>query len=486
MAIEDFLHPLLGAYIDSPQWVKASVGRVYSWLPVTLRRGSHYKHFVGEANISDPVLLEHLVSRKLAATLRWALETVPAYRQYQHLLPQLGQPQGQSPGQPHAVLAQLPLLTKLEIKQDLSRYLSLAMPAKRRLTTFTGGSTDSAMKFYLHKGYSRPKEYAFMENFHQRVAMDANALVLALRGRSVPSAQHPGGRLWMVEPIKRHLILSSDHLVRANMPQYVAALRLWKPQFIQAFPSALYPLARWLRDHPAPDVTNAIKGIMLYSENVYANQMALLHEVFSCPVLHHYGHSERVLMAASMPDDARYFFWPHYGHFELVDERGNPVTKPGMLGEIVGTSFDNQVMPFIRYRTGDMAIMGERPHPLLPGYPVVERIEGRWQEFLVCHDGRLISICTMGTAHSGDLTEVDAMQYEQYVRGHFVLRVVSPRPLMPTVRERILHAVIAKTQGGCSAELVEVRDIPRTGRGKHQMLIQHLDLTGYFGSALSL
>ena len=45
-----------------------------------------------------------------------------------------------------------------------------------------------------------------------------------------------------------------------------------------------------------------MKGVMLYSENVYGYQMEKFREVFGCPILTHFGHSERVLMAASMPD----------------------------------------------------------------------------------------------------------------------------------------------------------------------------------------
>lgn len=187
------------------------------------------------------------------------------------------------------------------------------------------------------------------------------------------------------------------------MPQYMEAMRTWKPSFIQAYPSTVYALARWFREHPAPDITARIRGVMLYSENVLAHHMNLLREVFDCPVLKHYGHSERVLMAASMPDDERLFFWPQYGYMELIDEAGRPVTRPGELGELVGTSFDNLAMPFVRYRTGDMAVLDDRPHPQLPGFPVVRSIEGRRQEYLVCKDHRLIAVCGMGAAHSSGM-----------------------------------------------------------------------------------
>jgi phenylacetate-CoA ligase len=101
-----------------------------------------------------------------------------------------------------------------------------------------------------------------------------------------------------------------------------------------------------------------------------------------------------------MPDDDRYFFWPQYGHFELLDAENRPITQPGKLGFVVGTSFDNKVMPFLRYRTGDLAVLSDRSHPLLPGYPACERIVGRLQEFIVCRDHRLVSITDRRRAFS--------------------------------------------------------------------------------------
>ena len=475
MSIEDILYPLLKVYIGAPQWVKTSIGETYSRLPRAWRHGPHRAAFARELYEHGGEAVRELARIKLRQTLEWAFKTVPAYRQYEELL--------KSSDDPEALLKQLPLIGKADIKTDIERYISTTVHARERLKTFTGGSTANPMLFYLHKDVSRPKEYAFMDDFHARVGLSERDIVLALRGRTVPTANKPGGRLWMYEPIKRQLILSSDHLEADYMPQYIQALREWRPTYIQAFPSALYPLARWLAEHPAPDITQRVRGILLYSENVYGFQMKLLQDVFACPVLKHFGQSERVLMAATMPDDDRYFFWPQYGHFELVDQIGNSITQPGVVGEIVGTGFDNQAMPFIRYRTGDMAMLSDRPgHPLLPGYPAAETIEGRLQEFLVCRDHRLVSITTMGAAHFDELALVDAIQYEQSEPGHFILNVVSRRPLDEKARRNIAHAVVVKTQSGCSAEVRAVGEIPRTERGKHRMLVQHLDVSAYLGA----
>jgi phenylacetate-CoA ligase len=165
------------------------------------------------------------------------------------------------------------------------------------------------------------------------------------------------------------------------------------------------------------------------------------------------------------------FVWPQYGHVELLDEQGRCIDRPGVVGELVGTAFDNTVMPFVRYRIGDMAMWSAGAgHPALPGYPVLERIEGRLQEFVVCWDDRLVSICTLGAAHFEQLAGVDAIQYVQNVPGKVQLQVVSARRLGSDEAARIARAIEEKTQHGCQAEVVQVDSIERTARGKHVML----------------
>jgi phenylacetate-coenzyme A ligase PaaK-like adenylate-forming protein len=475
MAIEDLLHPFVGRYMGAPHWLKASAGRAYACLPERVRLGRAYGQFLDEIGVAEGREGQvRLAEAKLLRTLRCAFNTVPAYRPYRHLLA--------IHRDPREILARLPVVDKLDIKRNPERYISSALPASARLEMHTGGSTQNPMRFYLHKHVSRPKEYAFIHRFRTRVGAGPDDLMLALRGRTVPGAGRRGGRLWAVEPIKRQLILSSDHLERRFMPGYAEALALHRPAFVEAFPSALYPLARWLAANPLPEFTDHLRGVMLYSENVYGFQLEKFREVFRCPIVMHYGHSERVLMAASMPDDDRYFFWPQYGHFELVDSNDMPITRPGVVGFVVGTSFDNEVMPFVRYRTGDLAMLSEREHPDLPGYPVCERIMGRLQEFVVCRDRRLVSITTLGVAHFPELALVDAIQYEQDRPGHVTLKVVAESRLDAGTLERIGAAVARKTQGGCEVEVTQVDGIPRTARGKTCMLVQHLDIRRYFGA----
>jgi len=474
MPIEDVVHPFLKFYTAAPQWVKSTLGHLYAMAPARLRYGAKYDEFVAEiAHCRDPQWLAKRADDKLMATLRWAIDTVPAYAAYQDL-------PHQSPAQ---LLAAMPLLSKEAIKADPENYLSRAMGPDTHLMAFTGGSTSVPMKLYLEKYVSRSKDFAYNTSFDHLAGIREHDTILALRGRTVPGAGKPGGPLWMFDPIKRYLHLSSDHLEPEFMPHYVEAIRKWRPAFIHAFPSALVPLCHWLRAHPAPDVTARIRCIQLFSENIYDYQVDLMRSVFDCPVLLDYGHSERAVKAISLPGDQRYFFWPLYGKVELVDTRGMSITAPGVLGEIVATGFDNRVMPLIRYRTGDLAMWSAAPNPLRPGFPVVERIEGRLQEFLVCRDHRLVSICTIGAAHFEELASADRMQFEQDAPGRATLKVLSAAELTPRARKALADGIRAKTQGGLQVDIVRVDDIARSVSGKHKLLLQRLDISRYLGAA---
>ena len=166
-----------------------------------------------------------------------------------------------------------------------------------------------------------------------------------------------------------------------------------------------------------------------------------------------------------------------------VPGAGKSVTEPGVLGEMVATGFDTRVMPLIRYRTGDLAMWSAAPNRLRPGFPVVERIEGRLQEFLVCKDHRLVSICTIGAAHFEELASADRMQFEQHVPGRATLKVLSAAELTPRARAALADGIHAKTQGGLQVDIVRVDEIARSVSGKHKLLLQRLDISRYLGAA---
>jgi phenylacetate-CoA ligase len=74
---------------------------------------------------------------------------------------------------------------------------------------------------------------------------------------------------------------------------------------------------------------------------------------------------------------------------ELVDAQGRPV-RSGQAGEIVVTHLATSDFPFIRYRTGDIAVMDERRCACGRGLPMLKEIQGRTTDFVVTAEGAVM------------------------------------------------------------------------------------------------
>ena len=158
MPIEDVVHPFLKFYTAAPQWVKSTLGHLYALAPARLRYGAKYDEFVAEiAHCSDPAWLARRADEKLMATLRWAIDTVPAYAAYR----------GRQAASAEELLAAMPLLSKEAIKANPGSYLSSSMGPDTHLMSFTGGSTSVPMQLYLEKYVSRSKDFAYNTAFDQ-------------------------------------------------------------------------------------------------------------------------------------------------------------------------------------------------------------------------------------------------------------------------------------------------------------------------------
>jgi phenylacetate-CoA ligase len=373
MSVEDCFYHWLGKYLDAPQWVKTPLGLAYAILPKLIRYGSDYRRFFAEAQLDDPRQVNALAEVRLRSALMWAAQTVPAYAPVRALL--------RDGASVTECLLAFPLTSRSDLQARPQDYISRARPERARLSMQTGGSLPESLSFFLERGVSRCKEAAYIDSFRRRLGPGGQGVILSLRGCIGSGAERGATRSF--EPIRQILAISPKHLDAACMSGHMEAAIRHRVSLVQGYPSAVYLLACWLRDNaPASGLLSGIRGVQLFSETIQPFMVETIREVFQCPVLFHYGHAERAVMAGSMPDDPRYFVWPLYGKVELVGADGAVINEPGQVGEIVATGFDNRVMPFVRYRTGDMACWSAGPaHRQLPGFPVLERIEGQVSGF---------------------------------------------------------------------------------------------------------
>ena len=366
----------------------------------------------------------------------------------------------------------LPFLTREDLQANLPDLKAENYPDSAFEYVTTGGSTGIPVGFYYEKGVSRAREWAFMKTQWDRVGYRFTDRCAVLRGYIVGSARD--GVFWKKALLGRWLLMSSHQMTEETLPAYIDRIQRFKPRFIQAYPSIAVILARYMREHgvePFPTV----KAVLCGSENLYPWQRNLLEEAFGCRVFSWYGNSEQTVLAGECEESTRYHIFPEYGIVELIGRDGRPVEEPGAMGEVVTTSLVNPICPLIRYRTMDVAVLGETPCTCGRAYSVLERVEGRLQEFIVTKDHRFISM-TAVNMHSDVFDNVAQFQFYQRREGEVLMKLVRKPGYTDRDTERILRELDKKFEGGVDVTIRFVETIPRTRRGKYQFLIQDLPL----------
>jgi phenylacetate-CoA ligase len=208
---------------------------------------------------------------------------------------------------------------------------------------------------------------------------------------------------------------------------------------------------------------------------VLPDQRALIERAFGARLFSSYGHSEKLVLAAECEASTDYHVWPTYGYFELLDPQGRPVTSPGERGEITGTGFINQVVPFIRYRTGDFATLaGQGCRACGRDHVLVRDVQGRWPAgCLVARDGSTITMTALNV-HDDTFDRVRQYQFGQDEAGRAELRVVPGAGFTREDGRRMIAGLARKLEGRVTLTLRLVDEIKPTARGKHIIVDQRL------------
>jgi len=135
------------------------------------------------------------------------------------------------------------------------------------------------------------------------------------------------------------------------------------------------------------DLSNVgVEVVFSTAEVLYDHQKEIISNAFGkIPVVDGYGSREGGFVSHECPEGSMHVIEQNIIVEYLHDEK--PV-GPGEDGEIVVTHLDNWAMPFIRYRTGDVAQFDNQPCDCGRHLSVMKKIQGRTTDFVVTPDGR--------------------------------------------------------------------------------------------------
>ena len=285
-----------------------------------------------------------------------------------------------------------------------------------------------------------------------------------VRGAS-PTHMSVQGSATLAVGIHRVLSLS----VTAPIEEQVAALNRFRPDYVNAYPSAALRLAE---EQEAGRLRIAPRAMSTSSELRTAAMTERLAEAFGVAPFDLYATTEGLFGAECERHDGIHLF-DDASVVENVDEDGRPV-PPGTPGaRVLVTNLHNRVQPIIRLAISDVMTMHPDPCPCGRSLVRAAAIDGRRDDVLSlpARGGGTVSVLP---AHFSVVTEdraVREFQVRQEPGGVRVL-VVPCHEGDPGLEVRLQGAVVrALTEAGAEArvEVERCRELARQG-GKLQIV----------------
>lgn len=331
-------------------------------------------------------------------------------------------------------------------------------------------STGQPLRFYIEKGNWASQLLAYSTLQMKWAGRSFFDRCVFITGNETPYKYQIFGRA---------LVLSSFYMNDKYLPLFIQKIRKLKPKHILSYPSAITNLAIYMKRNNIEGFPS-VKSILSHAETLYEWQQDLLEEIFQCRVYNQYGQREPATLGGTCEHSNCFHMFPEFGITELIGKNGKPVKKEGEIGEVVGTGFHTYVFPFIRYRTGDLGVYTTKKCSCGRNYPLIERIEGRSQEFIVSKSKQLIPLTGVYGLVAKCSQNVREVQLYQDTEGEILINIVKQKGYTKKDTSNIQKNFQKRFGDDFKISVKFLDHIPCTRTGKYRFLIQKLPIE--FGS----
>lgn len=365
-------------------------------------------------------------------------------------------------------IARLPVLTKEDIRVNLSEMIARNLTKNQLHSSETGGTTGVKITFYRDNACLAPKTAATIrqERWTGWEVGDRVGLVW-------PARQDYVGDYTFKAKLRnalsdRYITLPAAVLTDEDIYRYCLTLKKLQPTKIRCFPYALYLVAKYINEHE--DLAGITpKGIIATGEPLHEHQRDVIENAFQCKVFDSYGSRETGLISQECEFHQGFHINAENVLVEFVGEDGAPV-RAGETGRIVVTDFLNYGMPFIRYDLGDLGVFSEAKCRCGRGLPLMHSIQGRIVDEITVPSGRKVSSVTLVLYLVDNGPPVGQVQIVQAAIDKIIIKITKdpkPGPEIFSYYEKTTKEILGDEMK-ISFEVVDA--IPREPSGKYRFV----------------
>jgi len=369
-------------------------------------------------------------------------------------------------------LQYLPFLTKALIRANIEDLKSVQAKSLSRFNT--GGSSGEPLIFWIGK---------------ERISHDVAAKWRATRWWGVdigdpeivvwgsPIELGAQDRLrWLRDKVLRTHLLPAFDMSEHKLDEFIKTLRSVRPRMVFGYPSSICLIAEHAAKKGRRLDDLGVKVVFVTSERLYEYQRGSIEKAFSCQVANGYGGRDAGFVAHQCPAGGMHITAEDI-IVEIVDENGT-VLPAGQEGEVVITHLATRDFPFIRYRTGDVAVLDVRSCTCGRGLPLIKEIQGRTTDFVVASDGTVMH----GLALIYVIRDIPGVENFKIVQKS--LRVTH---VFIVTNAGFLDESVAKVEQGIKERLgrdvtiliKRVSQIPKESSGKHRYVVSHVSVANH-------
>jgi len=366
-----------------------------------------------------------------------------------------------------ANLQKLPLLTKSIIRTEGDRMKSDIAQGLARFNT--GGSSGEPLIFFI--GTERVShDVAAKWRATRWWDVDIGDTEIVVWGSPIELGTQDRVRA-IRDKLMRTELMPAFQMNDTNLDQFVARIRERRPKMLFGYPSAINHIATHAQRRGIPLNDLGVKVVFCTSERLYDHQREAISNAFACRVANGYGGRDAGFIAHECPAGSMHITAEDI-IVEIVDEQGN-VQPAGISGEIVVTHMATSDFPFIRYRTGDIGMLGNTPCSCGRGLPLLKEIQGRSTDFVIASDGTVMH----GLALIYILRDLPAVRTFKIIQESLNLtrvQVVANPSFGITDETTIREGLQARLGNDVEIDIQLLAEIPPEKSGKHRYVVSQV------------
>jgi len=373
-------------------------------------------------------------------------------------------------------IKKFPVVDKNFIKKNYTKFLSDEIKKKKIFNRTTGGSTGNPLTILSDFNFQindKANTYHYLSIFKKNVKKNKS---VRLYGDKIPSQLLKKKKYWYKKSPKQ-LIMSAFHINASSIFSYVKVLEDFRPKYIHSRSSIMFLMASLIFKEKI-EFNFKLENIFVDGEYLTSGQRKLIEKIFKCRLINIYGHTEGALVGFNCEYSNKMHFMPQNGIIEILDSNNNSLEKVNSKGIITATGFNNYMMPIIRYKTGDVAVIGKRKCKCKRNYFFLNEVEGRIQDYVLDKNSNLIPLApAIFNYNDMDWKKIENYKVKQYVKGKIIIEVQLDSKIKD--EKKILETILKKIKRilpNFEINIKKVKKIQRSVIGKHRYLDQKIKI----------